>query len=90
MMMNVGINLRNLIGIIFVLLAAGCGGMLPILIILPERIWFVSREPAHPGFWGLVSLSAIAGTMTVYLYYVWLEYRRSAQDKQPSLAQYLK
>jgi hypothetical protein len=58
-------------------------GMLPILIILPDEIWFFSRDPVHPQFWGLVSLSAIAGTVTVYLYSVWLEYRRSAQDKQP-------
>jgi hypothetical protein len=65
-------------------------GMIPILIFLPERIWFVSIDPAHPGSLGLVSLSAIAGTVTVYLYAVWLEYCRSAQNKQPSLAQFLK
>jgi len=59
--------------------------MLPILIILPDELWFFSRDPAHPGFWGLVSLSAIAGTVTVYLYSVWLEHRRSEQDKQPAM-----
>ncbi len=60
-------------------------GMLPILIILPDEFWFFSRDPVHPLFWGLVSLSSITGTVTVYLYSVWLEHRRSAQDKQPEM-----
>ena len=61
-------------------------GMLPTLIIFPDKVWFFSIDPAHPGFLGLVSLSAIAGTVTVYLYSVWLEYRRSAQDNKPVMA----
>jgi hypothetical protein len=50
-------------------------GMLPVLIVLPEKIWFLSVAPPHPHFWGLVSLSAITGTVAAYLFYVWLEHR---------------
>jgi hypothetical protein len=56
-------------------------GMLPVLIILPEKTWFFSADPAHPNFWGLVSLSAIAGTVIVYLFCVWVEGRDSSRNQ---------
>ncbi len=60
-------------------------GMLPILFILPDEIWYFSRDLAQPQFWGLVSLSAIAGTAIVYLYSVWLENREIKRRDHPNI-----
>jgi hypothetical protein len=48
------------------------GGMLPVLIFLPEKFWFFSADPTHPHFWGLVSLSVMTGTLLVYPFSLWL------------------
>jgi len=56
------------------------GGMLPVLIFLPEQVWFLVVDPISPLFWGLFSLSALAGTFIVYPFSIWMAHRESAQQ----------
>ena len=60
-------------------------GMLPVLVLMPEKVWFFTADPTHPHFWGLISLSAIAGTASGYLFWLWKEYRRSEQERKPAM-----
>lgn len=55
----------------FVSLVLVSAGMLPVLIWLPDRVWYFSNDPNSQFFWGLFSLSAIAGTLIVYPFIVW-------------------
>lgn len=59
-------------------------GMLPLLIILPNRVWFLSQDPTSPFFLGLISLSALAGTLLVYPYSLWMVRRESARQPGPA------
>jgi hypothetical protein len=59
-------------------------GMLPVLILLPDRLWFLPADPTSPLFWGLISLSGTAGLLVVYPFTLWMVYRGSAGQTRPA------
>ena len=59
------------------------GGMLPVLIFLPEQVWFLVADPISPLFWGLFSLSALAGTFIIYPFSIWMAHREFARQTEP-------
>lgn len=56
------------------------GGMILVLTILPDQVWFFSTNPTSPLFWSLISLSALAGVLIVYPLNAWMVHRASAQQ----------